>query len=147
MKTFQFYLLLICTLSITSCKKEGSGMFLTSIRIQVFNSQGQNLLSAAPLELNQGNIEVYYNIQGKETLQPKSFYIEDYQGQKVIVLTPTQNPDEEFPLVKIKLGNLGSDNLKCQLTKTANSIICTKVWVNGELKYNGTGERTVTLIK
>ncbi len=146
MKSLKLYLLLICTLCITACKKEGSGMFLASIRVQIFNPQGQNLLSI-PSMLDQNDIEVYYSLQGKEIIQPKSFYIEDYQGQKVMVLTPTQNPEEEFPIAIIKLGSLGSDTLKCQLTKIANSVICTKVWVNGQLKYNGTGERTVTLVK
>jgi hypothetical protein len=152
MKKIYILLLFATLLSALSCKKPQDITVDIGIGIKVVNQQGQNLLSS-PLNLNMENIEVYYVENGVEKLfydkdlgTPKAFRIGGLLGSEEIFLFPN-TVVEDFPVTLIKFGSLGTDTIKCQYKRTEGDLICTKVWLNGQLRYTYPGERVITTIK
>lgn len=152
MKKIFISILFTILISLFSCKKTKDVIVDIGIGINVVNQQGQNLLSA-PAVLNMDNIDVYYVENGvaklfynKDLGTPKAFKILGLSGSESIFLFPNE-VNEDFPATLIKFGSLGTDTIKCQYQRTDGNLICTKVWLNGQLKYTYSGERTITIIK
>lgn len=120
-------------------------MDLTRILISVVDSQGNNLLN--PPSSVAGNIKVFYLVNGKENLVGRPGGVIKEVDKYVYELLPNATPTESLPVTIMDFGLLGSDKIKCQIVRDDGVTLVTKVWVNGEVKWDNSGPRTITIVK
>lgn len=72
-------------------------------------------------------------------------------GLKIYPNTGTpETTNTEYPVTLIKLGNLGTDTIKCEILNGENYEVISKVWYNGVLKYDQSlkqGSRRFMVVK
>jgi len=160
-----FFLLMIC--SLISCTSEDSGrsnnyVVKVGFHFNVLNNNGKDLLNEdTPNNLNSndiriehlnknGNYEVFYY----EHLDSKYGY-EIYTDTIPHIFDYGNRPFKEFIINNkttgiIKWNATERDTIVTEIEETHNTQIATKVWVNGELKYdmhNGLTPEVITIVK
>lgn len=140
-----------------SCSKENpTEMNIdTSIDISVKNSEGIDLLN--PNNSNsfkEQSISIYYLTDGELTLYnepnldyPNGFFIFQHENEYRLRLFPNTSSNESLPETVIKWNSSESDALKCNIEKTDNSEICTKVWLNDILVWENNSDRYIQIVK
>ncbi|SFG95290.1 hypothetical protein [Pedobacter insulae] len=146
----------------SSCKKEKATILSAMVEILLVNQQSQNLLNSS-IVLHENNIDIYFVKDGQPILfnqsnlsASKGFLIKPLDGLSDIGLkvypytgTPETN-NTEYPITLIKLGDFGTDTIKCEILNGENSKVISKVWYNGILKYDQDlkqGPRRFTVVK
>jgi hypothetical protein len=129
-----------------SCKKEIGTLVSTNVDFNVINAQGQDLLNSV---FTKDNILVTHLVNG-EYVKP-SQEIRIYKAT-LHVLTIYDKGNSEPNITLIQFGNSKPDTIRKELLKTNNSVFCSKVWINGELKFDDSKRtnsirRLITLVK
>ena len=155
MKSVIFTIIMVI---ISSCNKSDNEqtMIDTSIEMSIKNSNGVDLLNPnTPNYFNENTLSLFYLINGEviEVNNPnldyrKGFFIFKHQSEYRIRIFPNTDDKEKNPITYIKFNENPKDTLKCEFVRTNNSLICTKVWFNSELKYDSNvSERYFEIVK
>jgi hypothetical protein len=138
-------LMLISAMMLFSCQKEKEAMNLDAgIEITVFDNNGNDLLNPSNQNsFKEQNIKIYYLINGivEEVYypnydNPRNFSIYERDGIYRMGLSPNANEKDEFPVTYIKWNETDTDTIKCSISRTESSVICTKVWYNETLMWD-----------
>lgn len=154
-------ILLILMIIFLACDNENKNndafVVDTVVQITLKNEKGDDLLNPSTAgTYNTNKIKIYYvDKQGnsKEYYEsnldnPKGYFIFQNEGEYKIKIFPNDDLSISNPLTVIKWNDEESDELKCEIQRTSNRTICTKVWVNNLLMYSDySKERIVDLIK
>src|SRR5690554_841725 len=158
-----FFLLMIC--SLISCSEDSDGdnsyvLYVGSL-FHILNDNNEDLLNKnTPNNLNSDNIRIeYFNESGNYEV----FFYEYLDSKYGYEIYTDENPHifacgngfKRFIINNkitgtIKWNATERDTIVTEITETPNSLTKTKVWVNGELKYdmhNGLTPEVITIIK
>ncbi|HEX9650416.1 MAG TPA: hypothetical protein VGA21_07640 [Cyclobacteriaceae bacterium] len=141
----------------SSCISEDDQFIVdVGIGISVKGSIGEDLLDPEnPSSYKESDIKLHYlkNGQKQEVFfpnldNPKGFGITQNQEGYRIGILPNIDKTEEFPLTLIEWNSTDTDTIKCSIERKSNSEICTKVWLNENLVWEGyETERFFEIIK
>ena len=160
MKTPASSFFILALLVLLSCKKDGGISVSTAINIKVLNALGQDLLNA-PLLYDKNNITVPpikngQNVANTGGSSPKIIIDKGQLGLNVLTLHPSLpeslNLNEQLTETLLQFGNANPDTVRCKFLINDGSIYCSKIWVNGALKFSdepqtNTVPRSITLVK
>lgn len=139
MKIFILCLISIYLFCTFSCKKEKEGVVVdTAVRISVVNSQGQDLLNFL---YNKSNITLNRIVNGQKVPYTKEFTIHQ-ENLHVLTLFPSDTIEPNLTL--IQFGIAKPDTLRMEFLINSGSIYCSKVWFNGELKFDDSEHTNIT---
>ena len=145
----------------TGCSKKSNSKDNLDVYVdfKLISKSGVDLLDPNTHDsYNTSNIQLIYLIDGVEKL----YYCGNCDNQKgysfykrndtyVIRIAPNFSiqQDNSDPITYIQWNESDRDTLRCYINRTNHnsSIICTKVWYNGTVLYDGNGERFFTVIK
>ncbi|MEM9829942.1 MAG: hypothetical protein AAF944_04865 [Bacteroidota bacterium] len=139
------FLLLSCQDDTSCCINIDVG-----VDFMVKSEDGADLLNpASPDAFSEDDIWLYYLTDGEPERYYKgnldaakgfSIYPDESLDAHVIRVFPNTAESEEFPVTYIQWDKEGNniDTLRCEFQRTENSLICTRVWFNGELKRSPT---------
>lgn len=128
----------------------------TRIDIKYIDPEGNNLLDDGngiiiPQLKTSHKIDGEWVTYYKPNLShPKGFFISDDRGEKHLNLFPSEELfDDNISETRIHYCAVHSDDVKCQFEVSDNSFVCIKVWYNGELVWEGDGnkERMIEVVK
>ncbi len=141
---------------LSSCEKESLNFNLDrQIEILVTDKSGNNLLNPSnPEAYNIKDIRLYYLEDNnlKEVFYshqdyPRNYMILDELDYRIRIF-PNASKEEEFPVTLIKWNETDMDTIKCEFSRTENSLICRKVWYNGKPMWDNIGvERFFEIVK
>ena len=154
-------IILICScLILFSCsKKSESDVWDINIDIKVETEGGVDLLNPeAENSYNKADIELFYLLNGEEFSHscgncdfPKNYRFFEHEGQFIMRITPSDKiqDDGSDPITYIQWNENDRDTLQCKIYRNDNGgfVSCTKIWLNGNLEYDSSGERNITIIK
>lgn len=135
---------MILLILVFGCSKQLSeDNFDVGMRITVEDKNGNSLLDPNHENyIDVNKINVYYMINNEMTLQfeshwdcPKKICLISENGERWLALGPNFSNMEEFPITYIEWPNGITDTIKCHFLRPGNSIICDKIWYNGNLVY------------
>ena len=128
----------------------------TDVNMTVRGSDGADRLNPD----NQGafraeDIDLFYLINGETKRffrgnldNPKNFFIDTTRTPHVITIIPNDAETEPYPVTYIQWNDDDTDTLRCAFHRTENSVVCTKVWYNDELKWEtNQGGRVFEIVK
>jgi hypothetical protein len=135
-----------------SCsKKEENGFDLDlGLEISVVDKAGNDLLNpVSPNSFKESEIKIYYLLDGKKVEvfysnydHPRNFYI--YQRGNEFRIAVILND----PITYIQWNNSDTDTIQCEVSRAEGSVVCRKVWFNGELRWdNYSTERFIKIVK
>ncbi len=127
----------------------------TYIGIRLVNTQGENILDQ-PNGINSTDITIL-NKKGNEWVEyyadnldyPKGFMVYDRDGESYLRLFPDGDVFYNN-LTETEICYLGQDSdiIKSQIDLSNGNMICTRVWLNGILKWEThDGERIIQITK
>jgi len=149
--------ILVLTISLfTACESEDKNNAAFSIdrivKISVKNQKGDNLLD--PKNSNsytEEDITVFYLVDGekKKVFRPnlensKGFKIYNWEntpGYRMMIF-PNDLSEDDIRTTYIQWGENDLDTMKTQIERKENSVWCTKVWWNGELRWEAYPKKT-----
>ncbi|HQQ97699.1 MAG TPA: hypothetical protein PLX35_10565 [Cyclobacteriaceae bacterium] len=147
---------ILCASLIIECTKQVDPLIVEmDVQLYVHDKSGNNLLDpAVPGTLNTQNIRIFYVQDGvrKEFFNPNLDAARNYLIRKnfgndyLMTLYPYEGKtDNEETTTYIHWSdNSKEDTVKCLISKPGLSMIVTKVWLNGTLKYDRDLKQTVT---
>lgn len=153
------FLLLITLVSLVGCSSdEGENcctIIDTGVSIKYLTEEGENLL-----EIEEGftisDITVYHRIN-KQWVKyfegnldhPKGLRIEDREDGKYLkVFVSSTTDDQGYSQTKLEFSDSDFDVIQAAVDKAHNNTILTKVWYNGELKWEGNqSDRIIEVVK
>jgi hypothetical protein len=147
---------IICLIIISiSCEKEVQYNLDTQIEVLLLDKSGNNLLKPSnPAAYNVNDIKLYY-VEGNSINEvfysnldyPRNYMILDELDYRIRIF-PNASKKEDFPVTLIKWNETDMDTIKCEFSRTENSLICRKVWYNGKLMWDNIGvERFFEIVK
>lgn len=139
-------IILCIAVCLFSCKKEVGTFVSTNVQFNVVNSQGQDLLNSV---FTKDNIQVTHLVNGEYVKPSQQISIDK---ETLHVLTVFDKAGSEPNITIIQFGNSKPDTIRKELLITSNSVYCSKVWINGELKFDDSNQtnlipRRFTLVK
>ncbi len=155
-------LILICScLILFSCTKnsDNSDNLDIYIDLKVETESGIDLLNPeAENSYNKENVKLLYLLNGEELNHscgncdhPKQYYIYEQDNRYIMRIFPSlvKQDDESDPVTYIQWDESDRDTLQCKISRTDDGtpVSCTKIWLNGNLEYDSSGERNITIIK
>jgi len=152
-------LMLISAMMLFSCQKEKESFIVDiGIEITVSDENGNDLLNPSNQNsFNEQNIKIYDLINGvvEEVYypnydNPRCFSIVEKDGIYRMMLSPNANEKDEFPVTYIKWNETDTDTIKCSISRGDNYVVCTKVWYNETLMWDGdncSGCRCIQVVK
>lgn len=152
--------IVVLTISLfTACESEDENQFYIDRKIDVTvkDNDGNDLLNPDKGgSFSEEDISILYLIDGemKEVIRPnlehpKNFFIFEHESEYRMRIFPNDQTDNDSPVTFIKWGENEIDTIKCHIETRENSIICTKVWINGELRWESESltDRHLEIIK
>ena len=160
-----FFLMMTCGLM--SCSSDDSGnkdnyVMKVGFYFNILNSNNEDLLNKnTPNNLNSDDIRIEhlnkngnYDVYFYEYLDSKYGY-EIYTDKNPHIFAYGSRPFKEYIINNkitgiIKWNTTERDTIVTEISETPNTQIETKVWVNGELKYdmhNGLTPEVITIVK
>ncbi|MDX1279507.1 MULTISPECIES: hypothetical protein [Flavobacteriaceae] len=151
-------MILITVFTFYACSKNDDNNEQTSIDIRIDitikDSDGVDLLNPEnPNAYLEEDIYLKYLVNGEEQNvyyghqdHPKNLFIFEHEGTYRIRVFPNTEASEEFPITYIYWSETDRDTIKCAYNRYGNSIVCDKVWFNGDLIWDS-GERYIEIIK
>ncbi len=158
---------LIIFIALTSCQSEDtllSANFSGASKIEILDAEGNNRLNpnyTDPILLK--NLNLYHLIDGERVLYfdgdmdiPKGLNIQFDTYFKKWVLSVAQNPfDQNKDLISTSILDFGDGTegiIEGQWNKafnppTGGSLDVVNVWYNGEIVYEGNGQRIFSIVK
>jgi len=159
MKQIIFFLTIIL---VSSCSKENnnaSDVVDTTIVFHLSDKSGNDLFDPTKVyTLNTQNTRMYYLINGQEVEafcgncgNPRMFAFGQDNIRYGFIFSPnsTEQLNNTEPITYIQWNETDRDTIQCHIarSKSGSSIVCTKIWYNGELVWNNVGNREFTVIK
>lgn len=156
MRTTLVFAILLFVMS--SCNKDKEGKFNLDAGIEIYvqDKSGNDLLNPSIQNAyKESEIKIYYLIDGvkKEVYYPnydypRNFRIIEAGSKYYMMLSPNGNDSEEYPTTYIQWNESDTDTIKCEFSRTSNSIICTKIWYNGSLAWSDySNGRIIQIVK
>lgn len=110
---------------------------------------GNDLLNPSTVgSFNTGNVDLFYLNNGqKERVYngnmdyPENFFIFEANGQYYMRLFPSEYVIGNRSTSFIQFNQTDIDTLTCQLLKSESKAVCTQVWYNDQLVWDGNGPR------
>lgn len=154
MKCF-IYILLLLLLFSCSRKKICCTVVSTEIDMSVNDSTGNDLLDPSfPGSYKEDSIRLYYLVNGKRVEvydpnmdSPRNFFIYHDTPGYVIRVFPNDDKSSEYPVTYIDWNQHDEDTIRCELTRTSGTTVVTKVWFDGQLKWQAGTRRYFSIIK
>jgi len=128
----------------------------TAINISVSDGEGNDLLNPVNVKsFMENEIKIFYIVNGQEIevnnidmAYPKGFFIYEDENEFRLRVFPNVDKNSELPVTYIKWNDKVVDTIKCSIERKNNSEICTKVWLNDNLVWEGyETERFFEIIK
>ena len=150
-------LLLIAVTLIASCSTDENCCINidTGVSIKYLNEEGENLFEVDG-GLNIADINIYHK-KNNEWVKyfegnlnyPKGLQTVEREDETYLVIFPSTTIVENgYSETKIEFSESDSDILKTEVNKNNSNQIVTKVWYNGELKWEGNqSERIIEIVK
>ena len=150
-------LLVIIGLSIFACADDNECCINVDIGIDIkyLNAEGDNLFEIDN-GYNETSITIYHKINGewnkyyKSNLDsPKGIKVVKGENGKVLNISPSTTLDaNNLSETKIEFSDSDFDIIKTEIDKNSSNTIVTKVWYNGNLKWEvNNSERMFEIIK
>ncbi len=136
-----------------SCaKKDGYVVIDTRIDVRVVNSSGEDLLNA-PRIFDKTSFK-FTSISDKETKLQLSLFEETKTNINSLAIFSWNDIGTNSNVAVLQLGSTKPDTIRCEFYRNKGYFTCTKVWVNGQVKYDKTNNlhgntalREITLVK
>jgi len=145
-KTMAIVFFFACFISGCSDKKE-KGFIIVDIGLEmsVKNTEGIDLLDPnSPGSFIAEDIKLFYLKNGEAEYvneghldDPKGFRILRAEGEYRIRIVLNNSETEDFPITYIQWNEDRTDTIKCEIHREPGLVMCTKVWINDELKWEG----------
>lgn len=151
-------LLLIAVTLVASCSTDEKDCCVnidTGVSIKYLNEEGENLFETVS-GLNVADINIYHKINNEWVKYfegnldyPKGLLTVEREDETYLVIFPSTTIVEKgYSETKIEFSESDSDILKTEVNKNNSNQIVTKVWYNGELKWEGNqSERIIEIVK
>ena len=161
------FFLFIITLIIASpsTTKKASFVYDTAIEIGVTDMDCNDLLNPSNpasfkkeeikfFYLNQGVIEEVYN-EMRDAKRNFLMYKNDNKSWRnrlpnseyLMRLFPNLSSLEKLPVTYIQWNTEDTDTIQCEYDRSEGFVACSKVWLNGELVWNGSEPRHIDIVK
>ncbi len=146
MKYPAFILLLIL---LSACRRPCCSIFDLDINISVKDSAGNDLLDPSfPGSFKKDSINIIYLVNGKRANLDYLWKFNIYQDSSGYVLRIfPYDINSEYSVSYIDWNQSDEDTIKCEIERTSNITSVTKVWFDGQLKWQAGTERYFTIIK
>lgn len=136
--------ILFIGLILTSCSNDNEDNVVvdTHVLLKYIDQNGNNILDQANGIIS-SNIKVYHKVNNQWIEQnntnmdnPQGFSVLERNSEKYLKLFPSHNfYDANFSETKIQYSESELAIVKTQFDLSNENIICTKVWYNGNLKW------------
>ncbi|AFL81535.1 hypothetical protein Aeqsu_2071 [Aequorivita sublithincola DSM 14238] len=125
-----------------SKKDDAQEQFLydLDVNISLNTTSGEDLLDQTnPNSFKKAEIKTYHLINGKEQVVGADDIIFQYNNEGINYFRTFVNYEgnDEFPITYIDWSETDRDTIKAEIYKSKSRIIRTKIWYNGELKWDG----------
>lgn len=147
------YILLLFAFLFLSCTKETDCCvnYDANITFSVKDLNSVDLLNPEnQIAFKEELIKIYYVIDNVPVYQnsgEKKFSIIKRDDLDKYVLYLGVDIKKNLTTTLIKWNDSDTDTINCEISRTSNSAIVSKVWYNNELKYDGNGEKYFEVIK
>jgi hypothetical protein len=156
---YKYLILLVFLLVSCNNNSEDMDVMETNIDLKLTDNSGKDLLNPIYTNsYNNNNISLIYNENDVEQIYycdncdpQKGYYFYERDNYYVIRLFPNYKiqSDNSDPITFIQWNETERDTIQCHIERneSGSSIVCTKVWYNGDLVWDNQGERYFTVIK
>ncbi|GAB3017305.1 hypothetical protein GCM10027051_22590 [Niabella terrae] len=104
--------------------------------MDLLNPQNQNAYDTSAIKTYYSKNGTFYEVFEGNLDRPRMFSIYKHpDGRYRIGIGLNIEKTEEYPITLIKWSDTDTDTLKGAFYRTPSSILVTKVWFNGELKW------------
>lgn len=142
----------------SACKPDDNQKLVidTSIEISVTDQKGSDLLNPDnPDAFRKKEITLYYLKNGEmvkvynpDMDYPGGFMLFEHQPEYRIRIFPNDTQNDERPVTYINWNGSDMDTIVCKFQRTGNTLVCTEVWFNDQLKWQqGQSERFFSIVK
>lgn len=161
MKSFLF--LILPFILIVACEKENhnaQSVLDVNIYITVWDIAGHNLLDPGYMgSFKEDSIKLFYLINGvtEEVYNPNQLYPRNFDifndiwpdsSIYKIQISPNIDDSSLKPITYIQWNSYDTDTIICEYRREKGLISCTKVWFNGQLKWDDNKtSRTFQIVK
>ncbi len=153
MKHLYLFLISLAIACLISCaKKDGYVLIDTRIDVRVVNSSGEDLLNA-PRIFDKTSFK-FTSISDKETKLQLSLFEETKTNINSLAIYCHNDVGTNSNVAVLQVGSTKPDTIRCEFYRNKGYFTCTKVWLNGEVKYDktnnlygSTAAREITLVK
>lgn len=143
---YLLFISLAFTCLISCAKKDGYVVIDTRVDVKVVNSLGENLL-IAPRTFDKTNVK-FTSISNEETKLQVSFF------ENTLAIFSQSDIGTNSNVAILRLGTTKPDTIRSEFYRNKGYFTCTKVWLNGQVKYDKTNNihastavREITLVK
>ncbi len=141
---------------VSSCSKQIRDTEVSiGVDISVKDSAGNDLLDPSfPGSFKEDSIRLYYLENGKRVevyysnmTDPRNFFIFYENSEYLIRIFPNDDKSSDYPVTYIDWDKSDEDTIKCVITRTRNTTNVTKVWFDGQLKWQAGTREYFEIIK
>jgi len=149
------FVFLVVIAACTSTMEQANFNLDTAIEIVVVDEANTDLLNPDnPDAFKQENIRTFHlkngvteEVYDSNMDAERGFLIYEQAEQFHLRLFPNDAQKETFPITYIQWTEGNVDTIKCQYRRGNNFVICSKVWVNNELAWEGNDQRLIQILK
>ncbi|WP_343704066.1 hypothetical protein [Chitinophaga sp.] len=144
MKTKYLFPLCLLATALFSCKKkDGPVVIDTDLTLKVSDAQGKDLLNPQTGVYDAATIALFYIVNGQKVPVysssrdlPKNFQLVENAAKNEHLLRIFPNMEKEArPQTLIQWNDADTDTITCEFQRPGSSVFLTKIWLNGELKW------------